>query len=622
MSSAIPFRLEILGTLSLAGPSSVIQAADQRQQWRRLALLAALACAGSRGMSRDQLMLLFWPDSTQKKARHSLDQLLYAIRSSVHNELFSGVNPIRLNSGVITSDAGEFSTLVGAGDLAAAVNIYRGPLLDGFYPSDTREFEEWLTRERERLAHRYMEALESLAQKDEHNRDYKSAVGWRRRIVEADPLSSRHAAALIRALDAAGDRAAAILSGEHYLRLSERELGAENLTDVSDLVRELRHHPHRPQAPAPIPTPAPESNIAPVAFTHPLYRAAAFAAGIVALAVIVILAGWGNDTRAPTPVAERAGTENVAAYDLYRRAKDPVLLRNDSTALISLEYLQQAVRLDPRFAAAHALIGAMYQRLALSTKPAFPVDELRRRSLIAARQAVALDDSLADAHSTLGMVEGFWATDLSHAESELRYALRLDPASAKAREYLAKTLLQMGRATEALSEARKGEQLDPLSPTMKATAAQALYVLNRCAEALPLLDSLATLNPPLLRVPVVRSLCYSQLAKWNEAAEAVKLHAERGDIHAMGAFGFALAQMGSHAAADSVRVGLRRASRLNPTAHFYVAMVSLALGDVQDAEDEVRSGRKAAGLPYELFGPEFTRLVKSDKTFKSIAALN
>src|SRR5215208_6679120 len=101
------FRLQTLGALSLHDDSGAATPGHGSQR-RRLALLAVLAASGERGRSRDSLLALFWPDASPERARHSLEQLLYAIRTSVHNEAFLGVNPVALNPEVLRSDVREF----------------------------------------------------------------------------------------------------------------------------------------------------------------------------------------------------------------------------------------------------------------------------------------------------------------------------------------------------------------------------------------------------------------------------------------------------------------------------------------------------------------------------------
>jgi DNA-binding SARP family transcriptional activator len=133
--SADRYRLRTFGTLTLAGPEDDTLLGKHGHQHRRLALLSVLAAAGEQGRSRDQLLLLFWPDATQSRARHSLERLLYAIRSSIDEALFAGVNPVRLNPDVVGSDVAEFQSALQRGDLEGAVEAYREPFLDGFYLS-------------------------------------------------------------------------------------------------------------------------------------------------------------------------------------------------------------------------------------------------------------------------------------------------------------------------------------------------------------------------------------------------------------------------------------------------------------------------------------------------------
>src|SRR5687768_5433455 len=157
-----PFRLQTLGSLSLYDPSgAAIPGHDA--QLRRLALLTVLAASGERGRSRDSLLPLFWPDAPPERARHSLEQLLYGVRTSVSNHAFLGVNPVRLNPEVIRSDVMQFGRALAEDRFEDAVAEYRGPFLDGFVLSDALEFDQWVDGERARLAGAYARALEDLA---------------------------------------------------------------------------------------------------------------------------------------------------------------------------------------------------------------------------------------------------------------------------------------------------------------------------------------------------------------------------------------------------------------------------------------------------------------------------
>jgi DNA-binding SARP family transcriptional activator/TolB-like protein len=230
------FRLETFGKLTLSGgPSS-----DVSHQRRRLALLALLAASGERGLSRDQILGYLWSESAAGNARHALEQLLHTLRRALGESVFSGTNPVRLDSQVVASDVVEFESALARGSFAEAIALYHGPFLSGFYLDDAPEFERWMTGERARLATRYSEALERLASDAERAGDYSAAVRWRRLFVEADPISSRSALALMRALAAAGDRTAALQHARVYEALVRQELESEPDPSVAKYAATLR----------------------------------------------------------------------------------------------------------------------------------------------------------------------------------------------------------------------------------------------------------------------------------------------------------------------------------------------------------------------------------------------
>jgi len=238
------YRLRTFSILALAGPDDDAVLGKNGHQRRRLALLAILAAADEQGRSRDQLLPLLWPEATQSHARHSLEQLLYAIRMSIDEDVFAGVDPLRLNPMVVSSDVGEFRSALKRGDLEAAVEEYRGPFLDGFYLSDALEFDRWLDAERTSLERKYTGALERLSQSAEAVQDYATAVRWRRKLAETDPVSSRNATGFIRALMNAGDHTAALQYAQHYEAVLAQELGTRVGRSVANLVAEVCANTH------------------------------------------------------------------------------------------------------------------------------------------------------------------------------------------------------------------------------------------------------------------------------------------------------------------------------------------------------------------------------------------
>ena len=230
------FQLETLGGLRLiAADGQVVPA-----QRRRLALLALLAAGGERGVTRDRLVGDLWPETSDERARHALNQLLYGVRQMVGDKALRGVDPIALDPSVIDSDVHRFERALATGDLDDVVARYRGPFLDGFYLPDAPEFERRVEEVRARLNGVYVAALERLATDAEQRGDTADVVARRRRLAELDPLDARRAMALMRALATAGDSAGALAHARTYEALVREELDALADPAVGLLVTEIR----------------------------------------------------------------------------------------------------------------------------------------------------------------------------------------------------------------------------------------------------------------------------------------------------------------------------------------------------------------------------------------------
>jgi protein kinase/serine/threonine-protein kinase len=147
---------------------------------------------------------------------------------------------VGLAEGTVLCDATEFELALEEGDRERAVERYGGPLLEGLFLRDTPEFEWWQETERERLARRYGEALEALAGAATDGGDHRQAVEWWRRFATVDRYSSRAALGLMFALEAAGDRAAALQHAQAYAACLKEDLDAEPDPAVTALAERLR----------------------------------------------------------------------------------------------------------------------------------------------------------------------------------------------------------------------------------------------------------------------------------------------------------------------------------------------------------------------------------------------
>jgi DNA-binding SARP family transcriptional activator/tetratricopeptide (TPR) repeat protein len=209
---------------------------------RRLALLAVVAAAGSRGITREKILGLLWAETEEESARHTLSQTLYSLRRDTGREWLKGTTQLRLDAS-IKSDIAEFQDALNAGDLVRAATLYSGPFLDGFYLPGAPEFEQWVEETRARLHFALRKSLETLVKRAaDAGLHHEEINGWKR-LCELDPFSATYAAGQMRALTAVGDLSAALQLANEYESRVRRELDAEPDPVINELIRQLRSSP-------------------------------------------------------------------------------------------------------------------------------------------------------------------------------------------------------------------------------------------------------------------------------------------------------------------------------------------------------------------------------------------
>ena len=247
------FAFRFFGSVLLSDPSG----SALPLQRRRLALLAILAAAGERGLSRDKVIGRLWSESPAGNARHALEQLLYSIRRQFPPMgLISGVDPLCLERAAIESDIEDFARASARGAWGEAAASYRGPFLDGFYLGE-EAFDEWVETERSRLAGEHATALHRLAKEADAGRHHTEAIAWWSRLAALDPLSERSAVGLARAMASAGDVASALRQAQSYETLIRRELSVSPTPELAALVRQMRQAGEAPAERDRVPPPTP-----------------------------------------------------------------------------------------------------------------------------------------------------------------------------------------------------------------------------------------------------------------------------------------------------------------------------------------------------------------------------
>jgi TolB-like protein/tetratricopeptide (TPR) repeat protein len=231
--------VQLLGGACLrSGDSPIGGPAAQRH---RIALLTLIVAACPQPLSRDRAMALLWPERDLANARRLLNLAVHVLRSTLgEGAIASTGDGLLLNPSLVTCDLHELRAAIAADACDRVAQLYTGTLLDGFHLGDSIEFGYWLDEHRNELAHAYVSALVALAQRQKEAGDVDGRVRTCRKLVAADPHSGHHAQALMRALDAAGDRAAAIQHATEHANRLRSELGLEPDEGVVALAKQLR----------------------------------------------------------------------------------------------------------------------------------------------------------------------------------------------------------------------------------------------------------------------------------------------------------------------------------------------------------------------------------------------
>jgi DNA-binding SARP family transcriptional activator/TolB-like protein len=234
-------RLRLFGGASLEDDHGPIT--GRGAQRRRIALLALLATA-RRPISRDKLVAYLWEEADTERARKLLSESLYVIRKTLgEDSLVTLGDAVQLNANVVWTDVAEFTAALERGDDKTALDLYRGPFLDGFFLSDALEFDNWVESERAALARSRAEGLARLAAAAESTGDLGAAVAWWRQLAGHDPYNSAYAIRLMHALDASGDRAGALQHARAHTALLRTEFDAEPDPQVEALAQSLQQAP-------------------------------------------------------------------------------------------------------------------------------------------------------------------------------------------------------------------------------------------------------------------------------------------------------------------------------------------------------------------------------------------
>ena len=209
--------------------------------------------------------------------------------------------------------------------------------------------------------------------------------------------------------------------------------------------------------------------------------------------------------------------ESYAAYDLYLQGRYFWNKRTEEGFRRAADYFQQAIERDPSYAPAYA--GLADTDGLRSTWFEGPQGELMPKGRAAALKALELDDTLAEAHTSLALIAENYDYDWQTAEKEFKRAIQLNPGYATAHQWYAECLSWQGRFEEALAESEKARQLDPLSIIIAADHASILYYGRQYDRALAQARAVLNMDPHAPRAGSVVIYSYILEGKFAEAKQ-------------------------------------------------------------------------------------------------------
>jgi len=215
----------------------------------------------------------------------------------------------------------------------------------------------------------------------------------------------------------------------------------------------------------------------------------------------------------------RRGTDNTEAYQLYLQGRYQWNRRTLDGIQQSVDYFQQAIRIDPRYALAYAGQADAYALLADAN--VLPAKEVLPKAREAAAKALELDETLAEAHTSLAWAK-FHSWDWTGAEREFRRAIQLNPGYLTAHLWYAEYLTARGRFDQAQAQLNRALQLNPASPVVSLASGYRFYYAHQQAQAIEQWQKTLAAEPAFLPAHVALGRAYGQNGMYQEAIAVLR----------------------------------------------------------------------------------------------------
>jgi TolB-like protein/Flp pilus assembly protein TadD len=289
-------------------------------------------------------------------------------------------------------------------------------------------------------------------------------------------------------------------------------------------------------------------------------------------------------------------TANPEAYELYLKGRFFWNKRTGADLHKAIEYFEQAIAKDPNYALAYVGVADSYMLLSsygnVSPRESLPPAKA------ALKKALELDDSLAEAHASFGLLATL-ELDLQRALAEVQRAVELKPNYATAHHWLAMAFMTLGRFDPSISEAKRAIEVDPLSLIINADCSWAYFNARRYDEAEA--QARRTLEMDS-RFFLAHYYLGAALQFKGHVAQAIPEYQKafdlNGDLYSLAMLGQAYSRNGQKEEARKVLARLNEEAKSHYVAPYALALVQIALGDKNRAIEELEHAYEEGATNY------------------------
>jgi len=312
-------------------------------------------------------------------------------------------------------------------------------------------------------------------------------------------------------------------------------------------------------------------------------------------------------------------TENIEAYNLYLKGRFFWNKRGREGLEKSIVYFQEAIEKDPTYALAFSGLADAYN--ILGDNQHIPPSEAFPKAKVAALKALELDNSLAEAHTSLaGILEGY-EHDFEKAEKEYQLSIELKPGYATAHHWYAFHLAYLGRHEEAIKEILRARELDPLSPRINANVGYILYFAREYERALEELEKSTEFFPEHSANYFIAIEVYAQMGRYEDAISSYNHLFEHLDqsVELSTWLAYIYSLSGKRGEAQKKLSNIIEYSKQNFVPPIIIARVYVGLGEEEEAFFWLEKGysQNDAWLIYLKMDPTFDPL-RSDPRYTEL----